>query len=100
MPELRLLAFRPMTKNTLRGFADVRIDSGLIIKDVTVHTKNGKSWAGLPAKPQVTEGKIKTGDNGKALYVAILEWEDRDLSERFSAAVVKAIEAKFPAALA
>lgn len=93
---LVLRDFRPLNRNTLRGFATVLIAPGLVIKDIAVHTKNNRSWAQLPSKPLIADGLVKKDDAGKPVYVPILEWENRDLSERFSAAVVKAVEAKHP----
>jgi hypothetical protein len=49
---IKFEGFKPFRKNTLFGFAEILItEIGLRIKDVTVLEKNGKRWAGLPAKP-------------------------------------------------
>ena len=97
---MRLIAWKPLVKNSLRGFATVLLPIGLKISDVPVLISNGKTWASLPSKPQVDkDGRHKRDVNGKLAYTAILEWKDRDLSDRFSQAVVALVRAEHPDAL-
>ena len=92
-----LLEWKAVQKNTLRGFAKIRVGAALVIRDVTVHTSNGKRWASLPSKPITNaDGTPKMGDNGKPIYVPIVEWANRDSSDRFSEAVVAAVEREHP----
>jgi hypothetical protein len=85
-------AFRPFRKNTLHGFASILIaELGLRIKDVTIFEKNGKRWAGLPAKPQMKDGTLVKNSDGKLEYFSILEFRSREISDAFSAAVVRAV---------
>lgn len=94
---IALLAWKPIKKNTLRGFANVRLGAALSIKDVAVHTKNGKRWASLPSKPMLgADGNAKRSDDGKVQYVPILEWLDREVADRFSAGVIAAVEREHP----
>jgi hypothetical protein len=56
---IRCIKFRPYQKNTLRGFADLELGrTGIIIRDCTLHEKNGKEWVGFPARSYET----KTGE--------------------------------------
>jgi hypothetical protein len=88
------LSFNRVERNTLRGFAKVRIrELQLIIKDVTLHEKGGSRWVGLPAKPQIHGGAVVTDDRGKTAYAAVLEFENRAASDAFSEAVWRAVEA-------
>jgi hypothetical protein len=97
---MRLIAWKPLVKNSLRGFATVELPIGLKISDVPVLISNGKTWASLPSKPQLDrDGQHKRDVNGKATYSPILEWKDRDLSDRFSQAVVALVRAEHPDAL-
>jgi hypothetical protein len=98
---IAIIAWKPLTKNTLRGFAAVRLRNGLLINDVTVHTSHGKAWASLPSKPIVgADGQAQRDrETGKLRYVPILEWPDRSVADRFSAAVIDAIEAQYPGAV-
>jgi hypothetical protein len=92
---LRLLEWRPMVRNTLRGFASVELPSGLTIADISVHVSHGKRWASLPARPQITsDGTVRRGDDGKIAYSPVLKWRSRELQDGFSAAVVRAVEAE------
>jgi hypothetical protein len=93
-------SFRPLLKNTLRGFAVIKIpDIRLRVKDVAIHVKNESRWAALPAKPQIKNGKIVTNDQGKDQYVHILEFTDRTSGDAFSRAVVDAVLKLDPRAL-
>jgi hypothetical protein len=97
---MRLIAWKPLVKNSLRGFATVLLPIGLKISDVPVLISNGKTWASLPAKPQIDkDGQHKRDVNGKPAYSPVLEWKDRDLSDRFSQAVVALVRAEHPADL-
>jgi len=95
---MRLLGWREFRRNSLRGFAAVELACGLIIEDLTVHAKNGRSWVGMPGKPQMQNGRIKEID-GKPQYVNTLKWSSRERGDRFSAEVCELIEAKYPGAL-
>ncbi len=96
---ISLIAWKPMRKNTLLGFATVRIGAALSVKDVSVHTKNGKRWASFPSKPIIDrDGNTQRRDDGRVQYVPVLEWLDRDTADRFSNGVIAAIEREHPGA--
>jgi hypothetical protein len=92
--------FRPMRRNTLCGFAKVRINEmHLVIHDVAIHRKGDSRWAQLPAKPQITkDGKTVVRD-GKTQYATILEFDSRDVRDAFSHRVIEAVLAFGPRAL-
>jgi hypothetical protein len=71
---MRLRSFRPLEKNTLRGFAEIELPNGLRIREISIHTKkNGNSWVGLPGRPVIDgEGRHHVVD-GKRQYAALLE---------------------------
>lgn len=95
-----LLTWKPIARNTLRGFADVRIGKSLIIREVSLHTANGKRWASLPSKPMMKDGRALIDDKGKVKYSPIMEWADNDARNSFSEGVVEAIEREHPGATA
>ena len=100
MASIECEEFKPFAKNTLRGFATIKIpDIRLRIKDVALHRKGESQWAALPAKPQIKDGKAVTNAEGKAQYVHILEFTDRATSDAFSRAVVDAVLKFNPRAL-
>jgi hypothetical protein len=97
---LRLVSWKAVAKGSLRGFASIELPIGLKICDIAIMVSNGNPWAALPGKPVLdADGKHKVGANGKGAYVTVLEWRDRDLSSRFSAAVVALVREKYSEAL-
>lgn len=94
--QISLTDWREMKRNSLRGFASVRI-GGLLIRDIAIHTSHGKRWASLPSKPLIgTDGTAKRQNNGKIAYTPVLEWSRRELQDEFSEAVVEALEREHP----
>ena len=92
-----LLEWKAVRKNTLRGFAKVRLGRSMSIKDIATHVKNGRRWVQLPAKPIINQdGTAKKDDAGKILYVPVIEWTDREAADRFSQAVIEAIDREYP----
>ena len=90
----------PRRSNTLLGFADVSLQqTHLKIYDCAVHEKGGRRWVSLPGRPMIDrEGVALRGEDGKTKYARILEFETREGSDNFSAAVITAVLERFPAA--
>jgi hypothetical protein len=98
---ITLLSWRPMAKNSLIGFAAVKIGKSLIIRDVPVMSSHGKFWASLPSKPMIDrDGTVMRDATGRARYSAILEWSSKAASDRFSESVVAAVRLHAPDDLA
>jgi hypothetical protein len=94
-----LISWKVIKRNSLRGFAKVRLGKALIISDVAVHCSHGKRWAQLPSKPLIdANGNAKRADNGKIQYVPLMEWGDRETSDSFSNGVLDAVEREHPGA--
>src|ERR1035437_3858056 len=68
--------WKPYERNTLRGFFDLELPSGLIIHGCTLHVKGDSKWVGLPAQKVVRAG-------GEVGYVAILEFTSRATADKF-----------------
>jgi hypothetical protein len=84
----------------LRGFATVELPYGLRLIDRPALVGTKGPWVGLPTKkPFDRDGGQRTGADGKPAYSPVLEWSSRDLSDRFSAAVVALVRAAHPDAL-
>jgi hypothetical protein len=99
-PRMALVSWRPIARGSLRGFAEVTLSIGLTIRDIAVLVGKNGPFAMLPSKPQIDkEGRHKTDANGKGAYVAMLEWCNRDLAARFSAAVVELVRREDPGGL-
>jgi hypothetical protein len=98
---ITLLDFKPVRRNTLVGFAKVRIGRTLIFNDVPVNISQGRRWASLPSKPLIDrEGQALRDLSGKVRYQPIAEWTDRDVRDAFSDAVCDAVERDYPDAFA
>ena len=91
---VKVTDFRAFRRNTLRGFATVRVDElQLTIHDIAVHQHDsGARWVGLPSKPLVDSGgNIKRTTDGKIEYVRLFTFDARAVSDAFSAAVITAL---------
>lgn len=96
-----ILDWRPVVKNTLRGFAVVRQPSGMVIADVGVHEREGKAWASPPSKPMLDrDGRQLRDTDGKARWSNLISFADRATQTTWSDAVVAAVRAQHPEALA
>jgi hypothetical protein len=88
-PQISIEKFRRLVKGSLRGFVDVKFPMGMTVRDISVHEKDGRSWVGLPVKPQVTQaGVVRKDAAGKVMYSSIMEFETKELANRFSAKVI------------
>jgi hypothetical protein len=92
--------FVPVIRNTLRGFARVRMPSGMVLHDVAVHQQNGTAWASPASKPMIgRDGTVMRDTTGKIQYTPVVAFTSRELRDRFSASVVAALRDRFPEAL-
>jgi hypothetical protein len=99
---MRLVSFKPLVKGARRGFANIELPNGLRITDCPVLVGgNGKAWATLPSKykPVLGADGRQIIVEGKRQYCPLIEWKDRDLSDRFSATVVALVLQHHPDAL-
>jgi hypothetical protein len=93
--------FKPLRRNSLRGFVRVRMPSGVTFHDVSVHCSNGTYWASPASKPQINrDGACLRGKDGKILYVPIVSFASRELRDKFSVAVIDATRLAHPEAFA
>jgi hypothetical protein len=77
--------WKPLSKNTLRGFFSATLPSGLVLHDLMLHESNGKRWIGLPGKPY-------TDASGKETYAKIIDFATRAVADRFRDAVLRALD--------
>jgi hypothetical protein len=84
---LSIKNFKPLEKNTLRGFFDVELPSGMVLCGCTLHESHGKFWVGLPARPYAKP-------DGSQSWVKIVDFRDKATSYRFQQMIVPlAVEA-------
>ena len=48
-----VLAWRGCAKSTLWGLVDVRLPTGLVLGELTLHRKGSRRWIGMLARPMV-----------------------------------------------
>jgi hypothetical protein len=84
--------FREVRKNTLLGFFTLVLDSGLVIKECSLHVKDDRRWFSFPGKPQLDkDGVLIRDEGGKAVYANVIIIEDRDRREKLQALVLEAL---------
>jgi hypothetical protein len=77
--------FRSWPRNTLVGFLVIETSSGLIIRDVTLHEKNGSRWVSMPAKQYEKDGTKS--------WIPYIEFATKESQEKFQACALAAIDA-------
>jgi hypothetical protein len=91
---IRASNWRPLQRNTLPGFMDLELPSGLIIRDCLLHRRHGKDWIGLPPKPMLDKSQALVKDaTGRIVYVPLVEIKDKAARERFQAGALDAANA-------
>jgi hypothetical protein len=87
---IEIKEFRPYVKNTLQGFCTVLLQpSGLEIRDLTVHQKGDRRWINMPSRPY-------QNSEGKTSYSFIILFPDKERSQQFQTAVLKALDKYLP----
>ena len=83
---IEIVSFKKYNKNTLKGFFTCKLtNNGLEIRDCSLHTKNGKRWISLPAKP------FKKDDNSQG-WSYIVSFYDKDKWSQFQKATLEALD--------
>lgn len=96
---LEELGFRPLARNTLRGFATAYVaQMRLAIRDVAIHQKGDQRWAQLPSRPH-GQGRPRDPQRRQDRHATLFEFDDRPTRDAFSAAVIAAVLERDPAAL-
>jgi len=85
---MRISNFRSYEKNTLKGFIEVELPSGMILKNITWHQRDDKEWIGLPAR----EYKKDDGSTG---YANVVDFVDKTTYWKFTHAVLDALRESF-----
>lgn len=83
---MKVLKFRKFERNTLKGFAEIELPSGMIVKDITWHERDGKEWIGLPARKYEKE-------DGSVGWSNQVDFVDKDRYWNFVNAVLAALKA-------
>lgn len=84
MLKVTIEKFRAHKKNTLIGFCNVElVDLGMIIKDCTVHQREGTTWISLPSRSY-------ENNEGETVWTDIVIFSDREKRDVFQTAAVSA----------
>jgi hypothetical protein len=90
-----LVSVKEHRHGALCGFATVKY-CGLKLIDCTLWSSAGKQWVSLPAKAQIGEGGRQIVIGGARQYTPTAEWPSREVSDRFSAAVIAQVKQRYP----
>jgi hypothetical protein len=98
MSGVAIEAFRPLARNTLRGFADVVLPiTRLCIRDVAIHQLGDRCWINLPSRPMLNpDGSPVLNDRGRPVYFVFLRFTDEAAHLQFERAVITAMRAAQP----
>jgi hypothetical protein len=88
--EITIRDWKPLFKNTLRGYFSVDLPSGLRIHSLSLHQKGERRWIGLPARAYET-------DSGSTSWARVVEIPDRQTRERFEGLVLAALDRRLGA---
>jgi hypothetical protein len=91
--------WRPYVSGGLRGYVRIELDVGLVIPGIKVLVGSNGPFIALPEQPVLQDGKLKHDVNGKPVYAPTVFWKDRATADKFSAAVIRLLLAKYPDAL-
>jgi hypothetical protein len=88
--KIQAIGFRPLERNTLRGFASLALgSSGLLIHECPVHCTNGRWWVGFPARSY-------GGADGAQHWKPLIEFGNADSRDRFREQAIAALREKYP----
>jgi protoporphyrinogen oxidase len=97
---VEIVEFKPLVRNTLRGFLTAQFASGMIINEISVHAMNGRVWASPPTRPMVgKDGTALRDEAGKTKYQAVIQFTSKEVRDRWSAAILESLRGKHPEAL-
>ena len=100
---LECVGWKPLRRNTLAGFASIRIaDMRLTVIDVALHNKGSQRWASLPSKPIIDRDGVAKRDatSGKITYTPLLDFDSAAVRSAFSDAAIAAVLTLHPDAFA
>ena len=87
--------WREVVKNSLQGFCVLTLSpSGIVLRDCSLHERDGKRWIRLPGRPQLdSEGRHrKDPATGKALWLPVVEIKGKAERERFQNTALAAVD--------
>jgi hypothetical protein len=97
----RILKFTARGTNSLKGFADVQLASGMILHDVQIHVRAATAWV-MPSSREMIDrnGVVMRDDAGKKRWLEQVSFVDKETRTRFSDTVIEAMRLAYPDVLA
>jgi hypothetical protein len=78
---------KPLDRNSLKGFFDLELPSGLVLCGCQLHQSHGRHWVGMPARPYAKP-------DGSQSWIKIVDFRDKATGHRFQQVIVPlAVEA-------
>jgi hypothetical protein len=100
--QAQILRWAPLTNpaGTMLGFLSVKLPSGMVINDLKLMIGPArKYWTALPSIKQTNkDGTPRLDERGKAVWRAIVDFEDRVARDRFNDLVLTALRSAHPTA--
>jgi hypothetical protein len=90
---------RANPRSTLRGYLDVLLPSGLILRQLSVCASDGSWWIVCPSRLRVNSDNVRVGVGEHARWDPVIELKDRHTRLRFINAVLAALRADYPEVL-
>ncbi len=81
-----VLTARRIEKNSLRGFFDLRLPSGLVLRGCSLHLSHGRWWIGMPAQSY-------TKNDGAQAWSAVVDFANWQSRKRFQEIALAALVA-------
>ncbi len=88
--------FKAVRKDSLRGFARVRLLSGMILHDTGVYYNGETWWASPPSKPVLDRSGKQVVKAGKRQYQPTVTFVSREKGDRFTDGVIAALRVSHP----
>jgi hypothetical protein len=81
-----VLCARRVEKNSLRGFFDLKLASGLVLRGCSLHLSHGRRWVGMPATSY-------TNRDGAQAWNAVVDFANWQSRKRFQEVALAALVA-------
>ena len=96
-PPVTVSDWKPVHRNTLRGFLTAHLPSGMTMHELAVHFRDGTWWVAPPGKPMLSaDGAAMRDAAGKIRYSPVVSFESTAARQRFTNAIIAALQLARP----
>ena len=82
---MKIVKFKQMRKNSLRGFIEAELPSGMCLRDLTYHVhEDGRRWIGYPSRQYERDGKTE--------YMNLVYFPDKEVHRKFQEKLLAALD--------